>query len=102
MNPARIAAGIPETNSTLYWRIGFCVGDPVALIELPVSGETESTLILRDIEMGRARRIARVDRVAGPAPTSPLPIARSLTVPVMASGLTFTSRPSWMLAAPNC
>jgi Xaa-Pro aminopeptidase len=71
MNRARIAAGIPETNSTLYWRIGFCVGDPVALIELPVSGGTESTLILRDIEMARARRIARVDRVACPADFTP-------------------------------
>jgi Xaa-Pro aminopeptidase len=71
MNHARITAGIPETNSALYWRIGFCVGDPVALIELPVSGETESTLILRDIEMARARVIARVDRVACPADFAP-------------------------------
>jgi Xaa-Pro aminopeptidase len=66
MNHARIAAGIPETNSTLYWRIRFCVVDPIALIELPVNSGMESTLILRDIEMGRARKIARVDRVACP------------------------------------
>jgi Xaa-Pro aminopeptidase len=71
MNHARIAAGIPESNSALYWRIHFCVGDPVALVELPRDGGTESTLILRDIEMGRARRIARVDRVACPADFAP-------------------------------
>jgi len=70
-NPARIAAGIPESNSALYWRIHFCVGDPVALVELPRDGGMESTLILRDIEMGRARRIARVDRVACPADFAP-------------------------------
>jgi Xaa-Pro aminopeptidase len=67
MNPARVAASVPETNSTLYWRIRFCVGDPVALVVLPTDGGTESILILRDIEMERARRIARVDRVACPA-----------------------------------
>lgn len=70
-NPARIVAGVPETNSTLYWRIGFCVGDPVALVVLPVDGGTESILILRDIEMERARRRARVDRVACPADFTP-------------------------------
>ena len=68
---ARIAAGIPETNSFLYWRIRFCVGDPVALIELPTAGGTESVLILRDIEMERARTAAKVDRVACPADFAP-------------------------------
>lgn len=71
VNCARIAAGVPETDSTLYWRIRFCVGDPVALIELPRDNGTESILILRDIEMERARRIARVDRVACPADFAP-------------------------------
>jgi Xaa-Pro aminopeptidase len=70
-NHARITAGIPESNSALYWRIRFCVGDPVALVELRGDGGMESTLILRDIEMGRARRIARVDRVACPADFTP-------------------------------
>jgi Xaa-Pro aminopeptidase len=64
---ARIAAGIPEVNSTLYWRIRFSVCDQVVLIELPTPTGTESVLILRDIEMERARQLARVDRVACPA-----------------------------------
>ena len=69
---ATIMAGIPEINSALYWRIRFLVGDPAALIELPKEGgDRESVLILRDIEMDRARRHARADRVACPADYPP-------------------------------
>ena len=69
---ATIMAGIPEINSALYWRIRFSVGDPAALIEVPVDGAgKESILILRDIEMARARRQARADRVACPADYAP-------------------------------
>lgn len=69
--PARIAAGIPEVHNGLYWRIRFSVGDQVVLLELPTPGGTESVLILRDIEMERARQFARVDRVACPADYTP-------------------------------
>jgi len=62
-SPARIAAGIPEVHSSLYWRIRFSVCDQVVLLELPTPTGTESVLILRDIEMERARQSARVDRV---------------------------------------
>lgn len=69
---ATIMAGIPEINSSLYWRIRFSVGDPAALIELPKDGgRREAVLILRDIEMDRARSHARVDRVACPADYEP-------------------------------
>jgi Xaa-Pro aminopeptidase len=69
---ATIMAGIPEVNRALYWRIRFSVGDPAALVELPRKhGVRESILILRDIEMGRAREKARVDRVACPADYAP-------------------------------
>jgi Xaa-Pro aminopeptidase len=71
LKKACLSAGIPEINSSLYWRIRFCVGDPVAIMELPTPVGTESVLILRDIEMGRARRAARVDRVACPADYTP-------------------------------
>jgi len=64
---ARICAGIPATQSTLYWRTRFPAGDPVALVEIGA----ESILILRDIEMERARRTARADRVACPADFAP-------------------------------
>lgn len=69
--PARIAAGIPEVHSSLYWRIRFSVCDQVVLLELPTATGTESVLILRDIEMDRARQTARVDRVACPADFTP-------------------------------
>jgi Xaa-Pro aminopeptidase len=65
-------AGIPEINSALYWRLRFSVGDPAALIELPgEGGRREAVLILRDIEMQRARRHARADRVGCPADFEP-------------------------------
>jgi Xaa-Pro aminopeptidase len=65
-------AGIPALNSTFYWRIRFLVGDPAALVELPGSGgAAQSLLILRDIEMERARRHARVERVGCPADFTP-------------------------------
>lgn len=63
---ARIAAGIPQVHSSLYWRIRFSVSDQVVLLEIPNGNSTESTLILRDIEMGRAKQYARVDHVAYP------------------------------------
>ncbi|MEI7899860.1 MAG: aminopeptidase P family protein, partial [bacterium] len=68
---ARLSAGSPEINSALYWRIRFSVCDQVVLIELPTPTGTESVLILRDIEMERARQFARVDRVACPADFTP-------------------------------
>jgi len=63
----KIMAGIPNINAGLRRRIRFGVGDPVAFIELP----EESVLILRDIEMDRARQKAAADRVACPADYAP-------------------------------
>ena len=65
-------AGIPALNAGLYRRIRFLVGDPVALIE--VADETklvESTLILRDIEIERARATANANSIACPADFTP-------------------------------
>ena len=71
-HPPTLMAGIPATNSALYWRIRFSVGDPVAFVELPGNGAVgESILIMRDIEMARAREKARADRVACPADYPP-------------------------------
>jgi Xaa-Pro aminopeptidase len=72
MKIARMMAGIPSLNAGLYRRIRFLVGDPVAWIEVTdSSGSTESTLILRDIEMQRAKAAANVTRVACPADFTP-------------------------------
>jgi Xaa-Pro aminopeptidase len=43
----------------------------VALVEVPMNGSAQSVLILRDIEMHRARQHARVDRVACPKDFEP-------------------------------
>lgn len=59
-------AGVPALNASLYRRIRFLVGDPVALIEVPLAGRWRSTLLLRDIEMERAKQHARVDSVFCP------------------------------------
>ncbi len=71
MEPAKICAGVPAINYTLYWRIRVLVGDPVALIELPQSSGIRSVLILRDIEMQRAKKSAGVDQVGCPADFAP-------------------------------
>ena len=68
MKTARMMAGIPDLNAGLYRRIRFLVGDPVALIELATgSSSMESTLILRDIEMQRAKGSANATNIACPA-----------------------------------
>lgn len=68
---ATMIAGIPAHNMALYHRIRFLVGDPAAWIELVEGDRRESTLILRDIEMGRARLHARADHIACPAQYAP-------------------------------
>ena len=65
--PATLLAGIPATNPALYHRVRFAVGDPAALVT--VAGRT--ILIVRDIEMGRARLHARADAIACPAEYAP-------------------------------
>jgi Xaa-Pro aminopeptidase len=72
-NPsAIILAGAPALNGGLYHRIRFAVFDPVVYLVVPTEdGGTKSVLILRDIEMERARRGARVDQVNCPADFEP-------------------------------
>ena len=73
MKTARMMAGIPALNAGLYRRIRFLVGDPVALIEVAGgSASVESTLILRDIEMQRARASANATNIACPADFAPI------------------------------
>ncbi len=73
MTPSRVTimAGIPAHNMAFYRRIRFLVGDPAVLIEVPSGGKIQATLILRDIEMDRARKHACVDAVACPADFAP-------------------------------
>lgn len=72
MFTATVLAGVPATNLSLYRAIRFKVGDPAALLIVPCAGDAaERLLIIRDIEMERARRHARADRVHCPADFEP-------------------------------
>lgn len=62
-----LLAGCPASNDTLYHAIRFSAGDPAGLIDTG----SERLLIIRDIEMDRARAHARADRVACPADFEP-------------------------------
>jgi Xaa-Pro aminopeptidase len=67
-----IMAGIPQTNAAIYHRIRFLVGDPVAFLKITQpDGTSQSTLLMRDIELVRARRAARADVCACPADFAP-------------------------------
>lgn len=68
MTTAQVMAGIPATNRSLYRQIRFLVGDPVAFVRF---GDGRRLLILRDIELERARRSAAADRVASPSDFAP-------------------------------
>ncbi|MGK0238677.1 MAG: Xaa-Pro aminopeptidase [Candidatus Pelagisphaera sp.] len=68
-NTAVVMAGSPAMNGSLYRRIRFSVVDSVVLIEL--EGGARSVLILRDIEMERAAKNARVTDVHCPADFTP-------------------------------
>ncbi|MGB0768145.1 MAG: M24 family metallopeptidase [Phycisphaeraceae bacterium] len=71
-NTAIVMAGIPATNRSLYHAIRFNAGDPAALIVTQDADNTvERLLILRDIEMDRARQKAAADTVACPADFAP-------------------------------
>jgi Xaa-Pro aminopeptidase len=68
---ALILGGIPQHNCSIYHGIRFLVGDPVAYLRFPADGKTKTVLILRDIEMDRARRVVPADEIACPADYAP-------------------------------
>ncbi len=59
---ARVMAGNPQVNKSLYRAIRFMVHDAAIAIDLP---DGTRTLILREIEMDRAKKHARADHVFG-------------------------------------
>lgn len=64
---ATIQAGVPQSNSALFWKIQFSVGDPVAYITLP----TKTVCIVRDVELDRAREAVEADEISVPADYTP-------------------------------
>ena len=72
MTTTTVMAGIPATNLSLFRAIRFKVGDPTALVTLrDADGRERRLLIIRDIEMERAKLHARVDSVHCPADFEP-------------------------------
>lgn len=65
---ATLIGGIPAENPNLYRKVKMTAGDPAAWIGLQ---DGESTLIIRDIEVERARRVAEADKTCPPAAFSP-------------------------------
>ncbi|TVQ31275.1 MAG: aminopeptidase P family protein [Phycisphaeraceae bacterium] len=63
-----ILAGVPTQNLSIYRRTRFAVGDTVVFIELPGEG---TFLILRNIEMDRARKAGAADHIHAPADFAP-------------------------------
>lgn len=60
-----IVAGVPSINMALYHRIRFKAGDPAALVSVPASvggALVGDTLIVRDVELERAKKQVRADR----------------------------------------
>ncbi|SVD79804.1 uncharacterized protein METZ01_LOCUS432658, partial [marine metagenome] len=55
-----VLAGVPAVNMTLFHQIQFSVGDSAFFTQLP---DGKTILLVRDIEMDRAKRLARADRI---------------------------------------
>ncbi|MFN3169021.1 MAG: M24 family metallopeptidase [Phycisphaeraceae bacterium] len=75
---AVVMAGVPNTNKSLFHAMRFNVGDPAALVVTlgtPASAgrdpKPHRLLILRDIEMDRARKSAMAHQVACPKDFEP-------------------------------
>jgi Xaa-Pro aminopeptidase len=72
MTSARLIAGVPSANRSLYHAVRFNVGDPAACIDFLHDGRPpHRVFVCRDIEMERARRQARADAVACPRDFEP-------------------------------
>jgi Xaa-Pro aminopeptidase len=61
---ATLLGGIPAENATLFRKVLMTAGDPAAWIEIRGG---ESILLIRDIEVARARATSSADKVLPPA-----------------------------------
>jgi len=67
-NQAIVFAGIPQTNLSLFHKIRFSVGDPTVFIQL---SDGTRLMILRDIEIDRAKKTAHADQFFSNADFAP-------------------------------
>ena len=69
---ATIRAGISYHNAGLYHLMGLGVGDPAAYLEVTdSSGPRKTILIIRDVELDRAREVCKADEICAPAHYTP-------------------------------
>ena len=69
---AIVMGGISATNMTLFHQTRFRVGDPLAFADISAAnGARKRTLIVRDIELDRAKQHARADVFAVPSEFAP-------------------------------
>ncbi len=68
MRAAKLIYDVPEKNADLYYACGFKAPDPFLFIE----HRGKKTIVMSDLEIDRARREARVDRVLSINPFSEL------------------------------
>lgn len=66
-----LLAGVPTSNPWLYRRVPFPVGDPVVFVEFGAGASAETVLILRDIEMDRAKAARIATHVHSPTEFTP-------------------------------
>ena len=66
-----IRAGVPSINKAVYHAIRFAAHDPAVYITLPTGDRVRRILIVRDIEMPRAKTLPTADRVYCPADFAP-------------------------------
>ncbi|MEC7408709.1 MAG: M24 family metallopeptidase [Planctomycetota bacterium] len=64
---ARILAGYPDKNASLFKRLGVPLGDPAAWIEL----DSKRIALVRDLEMDRVVKMSHADDVTCPAEHAP-------------------------------
>ncbi|MCA9245089.1 MAG: aminopeptidase P family protein [Phycisphaerales bacterium] len=65
---ATLLAGVPSDNKAVYHRIRFSAHDPAVWVRFH---DGKTALIIRDVELQRARKAVRVDEVSVPADWTP-------------------------------
>ena len=66
-----IRAGVPAMNKAVYHAIRFLAHDPAVYITVPIGDRVRRVLIVRDVELERARKLPTADRVYCPADFAP-------------------------------
>lgn len=56
-----VRAGVPTILKAIYHAVRFAAHDPVIVIDLPGASRMERVVILRDVELERAKRTVRAD-----------------------------------------